>query len=163
MLPYLLNLNRYVHNIDTFAKKFNKKGNFFSRPNLHSLLVAACQSTDNLFQTVRLFRLFAISITVTDTAEGMPQRKKPLHSRLRSQTLFINHMTFVPARQHAAAKADHQSHIKGIEEGADAYFEKPFNMDELEASIASIINNRNPLYYKLGDTLQIQSVMVSPF
>ena len=72
-------------------------------------------------------------------------------------------MTFVPARQHAAAKADYQSHIKGIEEGADANFEKPFNMDELEASIASIINNRNPLYYKLGDTLQIQSVMVSPF
>lgn len=41
------------------------------------------------------------------------------------------------------SKTDHQSHIKGIEEGADAYFDKPFNMDELEASITSIINNRN--------------------
>ena len=30
MLPYLLNLKRYVHNIDTFEKKFKEQGIFFS-------------------------------------------------------------------------------------------------------------------------------------
>ena len=40
-------------------------------------------------------------------------------------------------------KADHQSHIAGYEKGADAYVDKPFNMEELEARIASLIANRN--------------------
>ena len=39
-------------------------------------------------------------------------------------------------------KTEHQSLIKGLEEGADAYMDKPFNLEELEARIASLIANR---------------------
>lgn len=41
------------------------------------------------------------------------------------------------------SKTTQEAHIEGIEEGADAYIEKPFNLEILEASIASLINNRN--------------------
>lgn len=40
-------------------------------------------------------------------------------------------------------KIEHQSHLEGLDYGADAYFDKPFNLEELRASIASLIENRN--------------------
>ena len=39
-------------------------------------------------------------------------------------------------------KTDHDSRISGIEKGADAYIDKPFNLEELEAVVASLIANR---------------------
>lgn len=39
-------------------------------------------------------------------------------------------------------KTEHQSRVEGLEQGADAYVDKPFNMEELEARIASLIANR---------------------
>lgn len=39
-------------------------------------------------------------------------------------------------------KTEHQSRVEGLEEGADAYVDKPFNLEELEARIASLIANR---------------------
>ena len=39
-------------------------------------------------------------------------------------------------------KTDHHSRISGIEKGADAYIDKPFDLEELEAVVASLIANR---------------------
>ena len=39
-------------------------------------------------------------------------------------------------------KTEHQSRIQGLEQGADAYMDKPFNLEELEARAASLIANR---------------------
>ena len=39
-------------------------------------------------------------------------------------------------------KTDHISRVKGLEEGADAYVDKPFNLEELEARAAGLIANR---------------------
>lgn len=39
-------------------------------------------------------------------------------------------------------KTEHLSRIAGLEQGADAYMDKPFNLEELEARIASLIANR---------------------
>lgn len=39
-------------------------------------------------------------------------------------------------------KTEHESRIKGLEEGADAYVDKPFNLEELETRIAGLIANR---------------------
>lgn len=41
------------------------------------------------------------------------------------------------------AKNTLQSKIKGLEEGADAYIEKPFSPAHLQAQINSLLNNRN--------------------
>lgn len=43
------------------------------------------------------------------------------------------------------AKTNIQSKIEGLELGADAYIEKPFSVDYLQANIASLINNREKL------------------
>lgn len=47
-------------------------------------------------------------------------------------------------------KVEHQSHVEGLEYGADAYIDKPFNLEELRASIASLISNRNRLRGKFS-------------
>ena len=39
-------------------------------------------------------------------------------------------------------KTEHESRVAGLEYGADAYVDKPFNLEELEARIASLIANR---------------------
>lgn len=39
-------------------------------------------------------------------------------------------------------KTEHQSRVEGLESGADAYVDKPFNLEELEARISSLIANR---------------------
>lgn len=39
-------------------------------------------------------------------------------------------------------KTEHQARVHGLEHGADAYVDKPFNLKELEAQIASLIANR---------------------
>lgn len=39
-------------------------------------------------------------------------------------------------------KTEHQSRVEGLEYGADAYVDKPFNLEELEANIAALIANR---------------------
>lgn len=40
------------------------------------------------------------------------------------------------------SEVEHKSRMTGFEQGADAYVDKPFDMDELEARIASLIANR---------------------
>ena len=39
-------------------------------------------------------------------------------------------------------RTEHQSRVMGLEQGADAYIDKPFNFEELEANIAGLIANR---------------------
>lgn len=41
-----------------------------------------------------------------------------------------------------SAKVDQSVKIKGFEQGADVYIEKPFSMDQLKAQIGSAIENR---------------------
>ena len=39
-------------------------------------------------------------------------------------------------------KHDHEARIEGLEQGADAYISKPFNLEELEVQVAALIENR---------------------
>lgn len=47
-------------------------------------------------------------------------------------------------------KTDHQSRIEGFEQGADAYIDKPFNLEELEVRIAGLIANQNRMKGKFS-------------
>lgn len=53
-----------------------------------------------------------------------------------------------------------QSKITGLELGADAYIEKPFDVKHLQAQIANLINNRNKLrdYFAQSPVAQIKSI-----
>ena len=44
------------------------------------------------------------------------------------------------------AKTEVEDKIKGLEMGADAYIEKPFNMDYLLATVGSLMRNRQQIY-----------------
>lgn len=47
-------------------------------------------------------------------------------------------------------RTEHMSRVTGLEQGADAYIDKPFNFEELEASIAGLIANRMRLKGKFS-------------
>lgn len=47
-------------------------------------------------------------------------------------------------------KTELQSRISGLEEGADAYMDKPFNLEELEALATSLIDNRKRMKGKFS-------------
>lgn len=56
-------------------------------------------------------------------------------------------------------KVEHQSHIEGLDCGADAYFDKPFNFEELSAAISSLIANRNRLRGKFSGMQEQKDVV----
>lgn len=58
------------------------------------------------------------------------------------------------------AKNSIQSKIEGLELGADAYIEKPFSKEHLQAQIASLLNNRNMLreYFASSPLVHIKSI-----
>lgn len=53
------------------------------------------------------------------------------------------------------AKANSEDSIKGYELGADAYVQKPFDLDVLEAQVAAVIINRKKLKRKLRKSIEI--------
>lgn len=58
-------------------------------------------------------------------------------------------------------KVEHQSHLEGLDYGADAYMDKPFDMEELLATAASLIANRNRVRGKFSG-VQEQKETVKP-
>jgi DNA-binding response OmpR family regulator len=58
------------------------------------------------------------------------------------------------------AKNTIQSKVQGLELGADAYIEKPFSKEHLQAQIASLLNNRNTLreYFANSPLVHINSI-----
>lgn len=58
------------------------------------------------------------------------------------------------------AKNTIQSKVQGLELGADAYIEKPFSKEHLQAQIASLLNNRNMVreYFSNSPLVHINSM-----
>lgn len=58
------------------------------------------------------------------------------------------------------AKNTIQSKVRGLELGADAYIEKPFSKEHLNAQIVSLLNNRNMIkeYFASSPLLHIKSI-----
>ena len=58
------------------------------------------------------------------------------------------------------AKNGIQAKIEGLELGADAYIEKPFSKEHLQAQIASLLNNRNIIreYFASSPLIHIKSM-----
>lgn len=61
------------------------------------------------------------------------------------------------------AKNTLQSKIEGLEIGADAYIEKPFSLDFLQAQISSLIKNRNKIkaYFANSPLIHIKTMAYS--
>jgi DNA-binding response OmpR family regulator len=61
------------------------------------------------------------------------------------------------------AKNSLQSKIEGLEVGADAYIEKPFSIDHLQAQIANLLSNRNIIkeYFARSPLTHIKGIACS--
>lgn len=61
------------------------------------------------------------------------------------------------------AKTSLQSKIEGLETGADAYIEKPFDMGYLQAQIRSLLHNRDSIkeYFKQSPLIHIKGMKIS--
>jgi signal transduction histidine kinase/ligand-binding sensor domain-containing protein/CheY-like chemotaxis protein/AraC-like DNA-binding protein len=59
------------------------------------------------------------------------------------------------------SKAKHDDRLHGLDKGADAYLTKPFNIDELFATVNNLINNRRMLKGKFSGTQDQQDKVKS--
>lgn len=57
------------------------------------------------------------------------------------------------------SRTAHDSRIEGLKQGADAYVDKPFNMEELEARINSLITNRKRVQGKFSGAQEQEGVV----
>lgn len=79
----------------------------------------------------------AVHLIVSDIM--MPEIDGYELCRLLKSNIEFSHIPIILL----TAKNTLQSKIKGLEEGADAYIEKPFSPDHLQAQINSLLSNRN--------------------
>ncbi len=56
-------------------------------------------------------------------------------------------------------KTEHQSRVEGLQTGADAYVDKPFNLEELQARISSLIANRMRMKGKFSGMQEQEEVV----
>lgn len=84
------------------------------------------------------------SLVITDVMMPVMDGFTLLH-RLKNNTATSH----IPVLM-LTTRTEHQAHIEGLEKGADAYMDKPFNMEELEARVAGLIANRNRLRGKFS-------------
>lgn len=75
-------------------------------------------------------------LVVSDVVMPLMDGFELLH-RLKSSTT-TSHIPVILL----TTKTEHQSRVAGLDQGADAYMDKPFNLEELEARIAGLIANR---------------------
>ena len=80
-----------------------------------------------------------VSLIVSDVV--MPQMDGFELCRMIKSNISYSHIPLILL----TAKTNIQSKIEGLELGADAYIEKPFSMEYLQANIVSLINNREKL------------------
>jgi signal transduction histidine kinase/DNA-binding response OmpR family regulator/ligand-binding sensor domain-containing protein len=69
------------------------------------------------------------------------------------KNVLLNHIPFILL----TSKTESEERIKGIKFGADAYLNKPFNIDELKASVANLLENARRLKGKYSGAAEQES------
>lgn len=93
----------------------------------------------NGLEALKLLENLSPDIIITDIV--MPEMDGlTLCRQIKTNTLF-SHIPVIML----TAKTDIQHKIEGIEVGADAYIEKPFSIEHLEAQIVNLLENREKL------------------
>lgn len=96
----------------------------------------------------------AVQLIVSDVM--MPVMDGFEFCRIIKSSLEYSHIPIILL----TAKNGIQSKIEGLELGADAYIEKPFSKEHLQAQIASLLNNRNIIreYFASSPLVHIKSI-----
>ncbi|MHA4810065.1 response regulator transcription factor [Flavitalea flava] len=123
MLPFLLLVDDEEEILEFLERMLN---------NRYSILKAA-----NGKEALGILEMEAVQLVVSDVM--MPEMDGFELCRIIKSTVEHSHIPVILL----TARNTLQSKIKGLELGADAYIEKPFSKEHLQAQIASLLYNRN--------------------
>lgn len=105
-------------------------------------------------EALEMLRQESVQLVVSDVM--MPVMDGFELCRVVKEGLELCHIPFILL----TAKNTLQSKIEGIEQGADAYIEKPFSPEYLQVQIASLLSNRNKIkaYFAQTPLVHIKSI-----
>lgn len=105
-------------------------------------------------EALALLETEAVQLIVSDVM--MPVMDGFALCKLIKSTVEYSHIPVILL----TAKNTIQSKVQGLELGADAYIEKPFSKEHLQAQIASLLANRNSIreYYASSPLIHIKSM-----
>jgi DNA-binding response OmpR family regulator len=105
-------------------------------------------------QAIKILQEEAIQLVISDVM--MPVMDGFELCKIIKTTIEYSHIPVILL----TAKNTIQSKIEGLELGADAYIEKPFSKEHLQAQIASLLNNRNMMreYFANSPLVHIKSM-----
>ncbi|MGB1040275.1 MAG: ATP-binding protein [Flavobacteriales bacterium] len=178
-LEKILTINTSSSDFDIPKSKniiINKKENLIEEVELSNkpkLLIAE----DNVELADYLKELFQNKyqvITATNGKEGLEKSIEEVPDIIISDWMmpemngieFLNEIKTNPVTSHIpfvllTAKSEVKDKITGYETGADAYFGKPFNFEELRAQIVNLINLRKNLIEKYSESNTIPEGVVT--
>ena len=114
-------------------------------PEMNSYLSNELSAEYNVFraengkQALQILQVEPIQLILSDVM--MPVMDGIELTRIVKTTLEYSHIPVVML----TAKGSLQAHIEGLESGADAYIEKPFDMELVTTQISTLINSRNAI------------------
>jgi two-component system, cell cycle response regulator len=95
--------------------------------------------TEDAREALKILNREAVQLVITDVM--MPEMDGFDLCRIIKSNFELSHIPVIIL----TAKNTIQSKVEGLELGADAYIEKPFSKEHLQAQIASLLYNRNTL------------------
>jgi two-component system, cell cycle response regulator len=109
---------------------------------------------DNGKEAIQILAVEAVQLVVSDVM--MPEMDGFELCKIIKSNFEYSHIPIILL----TAKNTIQSKVQGLELGADAYIEKPFSNEHLQAQIASLINNRNMIreYFASSPLVHIKSM-----
>ncbi len=109
---------------------------------------------ENGKEALEILATEAIQLIISDVM--MPQLDGFEFCKIIKSNVEFSHIPIILL----TAKNTIQSKVKGLELGADAYIEKPFSKEHLNAQIANLLANRNTLrqYFANSPLIHIKSI-----
>jgi len=140
MLPLILLVDDNEEILDFLERVLSSK---------YSILTA-----EDGLEAIRLLETEAVQLIISDVM--MPVMDGFELCKIIKSNFEYSHIPVILL----TAKNSIQSKIEGLELGADAYIEKPFSKEHLQAQIASLLNNRNMIreYFASSPLVHIKSI-----
>jgi ligand-binding sensor domain-containing protein/signal transduction histidine kinase/AraC-like DNA-binding protein len=112
---------------------------------------------ENGEQALQILQTESVRLILSDVM--MPVMDGFELTRIVKTTLKYSHIPVVLL----TAKGSLQAHIEGLENGADAYIEKPFDMELVETQISTLINSRNAImnYFSQSPLIHLKEMVHS--
>jgi len=109
----------------------------------------------NGIEAIEILQKENVSIIISDVV--MPQMDGLELCKKMKEDVEYSHIPFIML----TAKTTIQNKIEGLESGADAYIEKPFSMDYLQAQLSSLLYNRKKIRTAFASSPYVKTVSIA--